>query len=106
MMTSRDDKARAIAKQILGQYNTSISNINNSASKGETSPRKADGYRADTRNHTAAELEKLAKAPGLSKEMREKIQRVTDRIKRHKPSTGHGAWWASSGSSDNPSSWI
>lgn len=103
MSGSNDDKAKAIAKKIINEYNASINNI----IKDNPRPDRAKRYFADTRNHAAQELAKLAKSDkGISAAMRAKIERVASRIKSHDSGKAHGAWWASSGNNDNPSSWI
>jgi hypothetical protein len=99
-LSSNDDKAKAIAKQIVNDYLRSLRNIPKSVSKD-----RAKQYAADARKHTADELAKLAKGPGISSGMRRRIEGVSNRARGHK--SDHGSWWADdSGPNDNPSSWI
>lgn len=102
---SNDDKARAVAKKLLADYQIAVSRAANGVSNNKLSTQKAAQYAVDARNHAAEELAKLAKGKGISSAMRQRIENVTRKVKGHTGS-GHGAWWASSGSSDNPSSWI
>lgn len=94
-MSQNDDKAKAIAKEIINGYQASLRNI----PKG-IPIRKARQYAADARTSAADELTKLARGRGISPGMRARIEAVAQKA------SGHGSWWADSGSNDNPSSWI
>lgn len=99
-MSQNDDKAKAIAKEIINGYQSSLRNI----PKG-IPIQKARQYAADARTSAADELTKLARGRGISAGMRARIEAVAKKAKGH--SSGHGSWWANdSGSNDNPSSWI
>jgi hypothetical protein len=107
-LASNDDKAKAIARDIVNKYNISLRNITSSVAKGRTSAKEARQYAADARADAAQKLDGLSRGPGISSDMRKKIKRVADRAKNHDPSGGHGSWWANGDSkpNDNPSSWI
>ena len=104
-MAGNDDKARETARDIIRKYQVSLSNIGNSVRSGGTTPKEAARYRADARKDAAQRLGQLAKAKGVSSEMRKRIERAAQKAKGD-TSSSHGAWWASSGSSDNPGGWI
>jgi O-acetyl-ADP-ribose deacetylase (regulator of RNase III) len=104
-LASNDDKAKAIAKSLLNDYQTAVARAANSVAKGNTSAKRAAQYAVDARRHAADELAKLAKSGKVSSSMRKKIEDVARKVSGH-TGQGHGSWWSGSGSNDNPSSWI
>ncbi len=105
-MASNDDAAKAIARKLIADYKISVSRVANAVDRKEIKVAKAREYQDNARKHAAQELRKLARGETVSKSMRKKIEDVANKVQGHDSDVGHGAWWASSGSGDNPSSWI